>query len=166
MAPANAFQPARPWRLVITRLSSLLAISLLLSLYAPLRAQTPPPVDGGWPRDTTTPSGARLIIYQPQIASWTGQIDLVAYAAVSYTPGGVQKAAPGTITLKSQTNVSTAQRLISFADLQITNTNFPTLERDQVRVFLADLEYSLPLNDRVMATSGPTRSGQRTTRPG
>ena len=93
MAPANAIQPARYRRPVITRLPSLLAISLLLSLYAPVRAQTPPPVDGGWPRDSTTPSGARLIIYQPQIASWTGQSDLVAYAAVSYTPSGVQKAA-------------------------------------------------------------------------
>ena len=78
MAPANAIQPARHWRLVITRLPSLLPIILLLSLYAPVSAQTPSPVDGGWPRDTTTPSGARLIIYQPRIATRIGQSDLVA----------------------------------------------------------------------------------------
>jgi hypothetical protein len=93
MAPANAIQPARHWRLVITRLPSLLPIILLLSLYAPVSAKTPSPVDGGWPRDTTTPSGARLIIYQPRIATRIGQSDLVAYAAASSTPSGVQKAA-------------------------------------------------------------------------
>jgi hypothetical protein len=30
--------------------------------------------------------GARLIIYQPQVATWTDQVQMVAYSAVSYTP--------------------------------------------------------------------------------
>ena len=47
-----------------------------------------PPVDGGWPRASTTASGASLVIYQPQIASWVDQKDIVFYAAVSYTPAG------------------------------------------------------------------------------
>ena len=28
------------------------------------------PVDGGWPRASTTPSGAGLVVYRPQVASW------------------------------------------------------------------------------------------------
>ena len=59
------------------------------------KATTAPPVDGGWPRASTTASGARLVIYQPQIASWVDQKDIVLYAAISYTPPGASKAALG-----------------------------------------------------------------------
>ena len=34
--------------------------------------------DGGWPRAYSTPSGGRLLLYQPQIASWEGQKKMVA----------------------------------------------------------------------------------------
>ena len=41
---------------------------------APGAATTAPaPPDGGWPRDYTTPSGAALVVYQPQVASWVDQ---------------------------------------------------------------------------------------------
>ena len=91
MAPANAIQPARYWRLVITRLPSLLAISLLLSLYAPLRAQTPPPVDGGWPRDSDDAERRSPHHLSATDCELDRQSDLVAYAAVSYTPAACRK---------------------------------------------------------------------------
>ena len=38
---------------------------------APARASiTQQPADGGWPRAYITSSGARLVRYEPQIASW------------------------------------------------------------------------------------------------
>src|SRR6185369_16901066 len=37
--------------------------------------------DGGWPRAYTTPTGAALVAYQPQVASWTDQKHIVLYAA-------------------------------------------------------------------------------------
>ena len=33
-----------------------------------------------------TEKGARLIIYQPQVATWTDQVQMVAYSAALYTP--------------------------------------------------------------------------------
>ena len=33
-------------------------------------APTPAPPDGGWPRAYTTPSGGKIVVYQPQVASW------------------------------------------------------------------------------------------------
>ena len=59
------------------------------------------PVDGGWPRASTTASGASLVIYQPQIASWVDQKAIAFYAAISYTPAGASKAALGTIKAES-----------------------------------------------------------------
>jgi hypothetical protein len=55
-------------------------------------APPPPPIDGGWPRTYFTEKGARLIIYQPQVATWTDQVQMVAYSAVSYTPKGAAQA--------------------------------------------------------------------------
>src|SRR4029453_13185817 len=36
-------------------------------------AVTPAPIDGGWPRAYTMPSGGQLTLYQPQVAAWAGQ---------------------------------------------------------------------------------------------
>ena len=59
---------------------------------------TAPPAepDGGWPRAYLTPSGGRVLVFQPQIASWEGQKHMVAYAAVSYQAKGAEKAELGT----------------------------------------------------------------------
>ena len=54
---------------------------------APKASATPAPVDGGWPRAYTTPSGAHLVLYQPQVASWDAQERMVAYSAVSSAQG-------------------------------------------------------------------------------
>src|SRR5262245_56430200 len=48
---------------------------------APSAASTPP-IDGGWPRFHSLPSGGSILVYQPQIASWDRQKHLVAFAAV------------------------------------------------------------------------------------
>ena len=37
---------------------------------APKAAAPAVPVDGGWPRAYSTPSGGRIVVYQPQVASW------------------------------------------------------------------------------------------------
>ena len=54
---------------------------------APARvSSTQQPADGGWPRAYITSSRARLVPYEPQIASWLDQKRMAMYAAVSYTP--------------------------------------------------------------------------------
>src|SRR6478672_7814323 len=58
---------------------------------------TQQPADGGWPRAYITNSGARLVIYEPQIASWLDQKRMAMYAAVSYTPADESSTANGTI---------------------------------------------------------------------
>ena len=91
------------------------------------------------------------MIYQPQIASWVDQKDIVFYAAVSYTPAGAAKAALGTIKAESPTSVSTAERLVSLADLRITEPNFSTLTRDQVRTAVAEILAAVRPEDRLLA---------------
>src|SRR6185369_17066266 len=86
--------------------------------------------DKGWPRGYSLPSEAQLVIYQPQIANWENQKQLVAFAALSYVAKGEQKPALGTIKLEANTEVSLEQRLVKFSTLKITESNFPTLQKE------------------------------------
>jgi hypothetical protein len=109
------------------------------------------PIDGGWPRASTTASGAHLIVYQPQIASWVNQANVVLYTAISYTPLGAQKASLGTVKAEATTSVAVEQRLVSFSEFHITETNFTTLDRDQLRQAVEEITTAVPLTARVIA---------------
>jgi hypothetical protein len=112
---------------------------------------TAAPVDGGWPRSIATASGAALTLYQPQIATWADQKHVVAYSAVSYAAKGAAKPALGTLKVEADTSVAVEQRLVNFANLKIVESNFPTLERDQLRTAVAEITTAMPLADQVIA---------------
>ena len=59
------------------------------------------PVDGGWPRAYSTPAGAQLILYQPQVASWPDQKRMTMYSAVSYQGKGAKAASLGTLKIEA-----------------------------------------------------------------
>ena len=114
-------------------------------------AAAPVPPDGGWPRNYVTSSGAALVLYQPQIASWTSQKHIVAYTAISYTPKGAAKPALGTVKVESQTSVALDERLVSFSELKLAEPNFPTLPREQLKMVVDEITASIPLAARVIA---------------
>jgi hypothetical protein len=111
---------------------------------------TPPPPDGGWPRAYATPNGGQILVYQPQMASWENQRHMVAYAAVSYATKGAPKPALGSIKLEADTKVATAERLVNFSDLKITESNFPSLPKEQLREVVSEIEKGIPDEDRVI----------------
>jgi len=122
----------------------------------PASTSTPAPaagaaVDGGWPRAYSTPSGGRVLVYQPQVADWTSQKHMVAYAAVGYEAKGATKPALGSLRIEADTKVAVSERLVSFEPLQITESNFPTLKKEQVREVVAEIDKSIPNEDRVIA---------------
>ena len=77
------------------------------------QARTVTTPDGDWPRRYTTGSGARLVVYQPQVVSWERQKHAVMYAAVSYAAAGTSQPALGTIKLECDTSVALGPRLVS-----------------------------------------------------
>ena len=123
---------------------------------APPKAQpaATPPVDGGWPRAYTTASQGRVVVYEPQIANWTNQKQMVAFAATSYQAKGAAasaKPALGTLKLEAATSVSLEQRLVNFAQLRITESSFPTLPKEQLRDLVDEIARAIPVDDRVIA---------------
>ena len=119
---------------------------------APGAATTAPaPPDGGWPRNYTTPSGAALVIYQPQLASRADQKHATLYAAVSYTAKGAKAPALGTVKMESETERRrrrAARELLGFQDRR---AQLSTLERDAVKGVVSEITTSVPLDERVIA---------------
>jgi hypothetical protein len=141
-----------------TRLTTLTVIGLLVSPVSPQTwAQAPTAAspaevpDGGWPRTYTTKSGATAVVYQPQISSWTNQQHAVLYAAISYMPKGAKEAALGTVKFETDTRVALDDRLVSVSELKVTESNFPTLERDQLRTVVEEITAGIPQDERVIA---------------
>ena len=107
--------------------------------------------DRGWPRGYSLPSEAQIVVYQPQIASWENQKQLVAYAAVSRVAKGEQKPALGTIKFETNTEVALEQRLVKFSQIKIIETNFQTIPKEQTQEIVTELEKNIPDEDRVIA---------------
>jgi hypothetical protein len=107
--------------------------------------------DRGWPRGYSLPSEAQIVIYQPQIATWDDQKQLLAFAAVSHVAKGEQKPALGTIKFETNTEVSLEQRLVKFSKIKIIETNFQTLSKEQTQEIVSEIEKNLPDEDRVIA---------------
>ena len=107
-------------------------------------------VDPGWPRSYTAPTGP-LTIYQPQVASWDEQKHMVAWSAVSYERKGGEKPALGTIKIEADTRVAVDDRLVSFNDFAITESNFATLTADQTQSSSAGLQQAMPRTRAVIA---------------
>ena len=134
---------------------SLIVISLIglcpaLPSFGQQKAEQP--VERPWPRSYDATSGASIVIYQPQAASWDDQKRMVAYAAVSYLPvGEADKPALGTIKIESDTSVSIEERLVKFSALKITEASFQSLSKEQTRDVVTEVEKAIPDEDRVIA---------------
>ncbi|MGH9146535.1 MAG: hypothetical protein ACRD1Q_07490, partial [Vicinamibacterales bacterium] len=109
------------------------------------------PIDGGWPRTYDLPTGGNILLYQPQIASWERQKNLVGFSAVSYRAKAGDKTAIGTIKLEAATDVSLEERLVNLKNLKIVEANFQTLQKEQVREVAAVIDKVIPDEDRVIA---------------
>ncbi len=142
-----------------TACSVLLSSVAVPTAQAPAAAKAPAPtvkvaptdVDGGWPRAYSTTSGAVIILYQPQVASWTDQKHAVMDLAISYTPKGATKPAMGTIRLEADTSVAVDQRLVSFDEFKITKSNFSTLTPDEAKKAVDEITTQVPKDERVIA---------------
>ena len=118
---------------------------------------SPAPIDGGWPRMYDLSSGGSILMYQPQISSWQNQKHMVAFAAISHRDKAAAKPAMGTVRFEADTQVAVSDRLVRFEKLRITEANFQTLSKDQVREITEALEKRIPADiplialDRVLA---------------
>ena len=124
---------------------------LLLQGAKPTAQPAPRPTTGSltpvsatevWPRAYTV-AGADVTVYRPQIASWADRKVLVAYSAVSYLPAAAKSASLGVIKFEGDTTVSLEQRLVNLSNVRITEANFATMPKEQVRDLVNSLASKL-----------------------
>jgi hypothetical protein len=140
--------------LIIITIAAVSSVDLVLSQTKPakpLPANKSLTGDQGWPRFYNTQSGGIISIHQPQVATWDDQKKIVAYAAVSFLKKEAEKPDLGTIRLETDTSVSLENRLVNFSNLQITEANFPSLAKEQLREITDEIAGSIPKTDRVIA---------------
>ena len=121
---------------------------------APKAAPKAPPArdpDGGWPRGFSTPTGAAIRVFQPQVASWDGQRRMIAYAAVAYTAKGATAPALGTVKVEADTSVAIDERLVNFEPFKLTESHFATLEKEQIREIVDRIERLVPEGGMIIA---------------
>ena len=118
---------------------------------APAEADTVPDVDGGWPRQIDTPTGASLVLYQPQVLSWEGQKHIVAMCAVSYMPKGAQKPELGAVKFESPTSTSVEDRMVNLLKLEVTSMRFSSLQKEQTQEVLTEIKKSFPQENMLVA---------------
>jgi len=104
-----------------------------------------------WPRAYALPSEAQMVIFQPQAQSWEGQKHLVAMAAVSYTKKDAPKPEMGTIKLEADTSVALQERMVKFATVKVTETNFQSLPKEQIQEIVTGIEKIIPPEERVIS---------------
>ena len=75
---------------------------------------------------------------------------MVAYAAVSWQARTAEKPTLGSVKLEADTKVSTADRLVNFSTLKITESNFPQVQKEQVREVTDEITRAIPDHERII----------------
>jgi len=83
------------------------------------------PVGDQWPREFRI-GNATLLVYQPQVNSWEGNL-LDYRAAVGVKPAGSDQETFGVIWGTARTQVDRVARMVTLEDLTVSKSQFPTL---------------------------------------
>ena len=125
-----------------------------------LRARPPPKAARPLPRRRSTAAGrgptprraaGGSSSTRRRWPSWDDQRHMVAYAAVAYEAKGATKPALGSLKVEADTKVAVSERLVNFSVLQVTESNFPTLKKEEVREVVAEIVKAIPDHERVIA---------------
>jgi hypothetical protein len=96
----------------------------------------------GWPREIIDEEHT-VLVYQPQIESWDNNL-LTALAAVSVETKASPQPEYGTITISARTDVDKTNRIVTLAEVKITNCNFPA-KPEMKDEYLQTINDHLPL---------------------
>ncbi len=113
-----------------------------------------------WPR-VIERDGNHVIVYQPQLRSWSNYRTLVADTAISITPAN-GKQVLGVISWRADTQANVALRTVYVHDIEVISSRFPSLDpqadaamQAKVSQFYPTMTFNISL-DRMIAMAGKT----------
>lgn len=107
------------------------------------------PLDLEWPLLLET-EGGTIVVYQPQMETMT-QVEAQARAAVSVTPAGESEPHFGAMWFWARIETDLDDRIVDFADLQVTAARFPTIDESEVGELKRIVETEIPRYDLTMS---------------
>jgi hypothetical protein len=136
-------------RLPLPRNILLFGLVLALGCTAAAATTAPAPAPPGpWPRLVKL-ADALVVIYQPQVNSWTGN-RLDFRSALAIKPNGAEREAFGSLFATARTNVDKATHRVTLDNMQITKSDFPTLP-DHGAAYMAELQRKLAKGVRTIS---------------
>ena len=123
-----------------SRIAALIFTVGALSIAASALAQGSPgdaPPPDPWPRGVDL-GNAQVLVYQPQINSWTDN-QLNFRAALAIKPTGAKAETFGVIFATARTQVDKVLRTVTFENLKISKIDFPTLP-NRGAAYVAELQ--------------------------
>jgi hypothetical protein len=125
--------------IVLSAFAMMSASAVAADVAAPAAAPAPVPT-GSWPRHVKL-SNALVVIYQPQVNSWTdNRLDF--RSALAIKANGAQAEAFGVAFVTARTNVDKATHRVTLDNMRITRSDFPTLP-DHGVAYMAELQKKL-----------------------
>jgi hypothetical protein len=105
--------------------------------------------DLGWPREVTA-ENAKILMYQPQIESFKGDI-LSGRAAVSVTMKDSVNPVFGVVWMDSKVSVDKDARTVDILEITVTNVRFPNATEENEKSLSALLEKDIPTWDLTLS---------------
>ncbi len=102
-----------------------------------------------WPQEIIAPAG-KIILYQPQLESFTGN-ELQARAAVSVTPQDSVSPIFGAMWFSSRVSTDRDKRTVTLEDVTVTASKFPDMDEKNVDKLSRLLESEIPKWEIVMS---------------
>jgi hypothetical protein len=126
------------------------------------RLGTPVDKDREWPQELTR-DGSKLLLYQPQVESWTDQRRLRARMALAFqAAGGSPTPALGAAVLEADTQTSVETREVRISNIRVVEGRFPTLGEAGSTNVVAALQERLKDEDVVISLDRLLASVERT----
>ena len=96
-------------------------------------------IDRDWPKELTTTEGGTLVVYQPQVETWTDFTRLEGRVAMAFTRSDGDAPEVGTARMIARTDADLESRLVRVHSLVLEDVRFPSLSADRSEVLAADL---------------------------
>ncbi len=109
------------------------------------------PDDLSWPRSFETPSGATMVLHQPQVTAWDKFTDLTAMVAAEYSDKGSENKALGVISVAAKTVADKDAGTVVVYDITVKDLNFSTLDRAKLADAALEVGKLLPTDQITMS---------------
>ena len=107
----------------LPRIAGAVLILLAMTVASAEEQKVAERTDPGWPR-VVEENGIQVAFYQPQVDKWADEV-LEARQAVAVTPAGATEPLYGALWIKAQTATDLDARMVTLADIQVTQAQFP-----------------------------------------